>query len=502
MSQELLPRGVRRGADGLLEYVDQADSIVEILRRAVDSAPDREAVVVPGGERLTYRELAARAQSAASGLMEAGLRPGDRVGIDLPNGIEWVVAYWAGHLAGCVVVPLNSRLNEADKQRQITHVGCALVLDDPSSLPVGAGEFTAPPTTDSFAIAEIFYTSGTTGEPKGVAMSHRNLWTAAENTRHMLAEAMTNVEGHRNLISVPLFHVTGCHSQLLATTHTMGTCVIMPSFDVEEFLRLLGDEQINQTISVPTIYWRAVHHPAASAALTETVESVMYGGAPVPSDLIPALRTMFPHAALVNGFGCTESTGVLSALPDRFALSHLSAIGLPMPTVEVELREPDTTGAGEMFVRGASMMTGYWNGVEAVPTDEQWISTGDIVRRDGDGVHWIVDRVKDVISRGGEKIFSVEVENVMIGAPGVFEVALIGVPDRDLGERPGLVVWADDVAVDPATVAEHARARLPVFQRPEFIHVATEPLPRNAGGKILKSVLRDEIDWLSAYRPG
>ncbi|MER7282379.1 fatty acid--CoA ligase family protein [Dactylosporangium sp. NPDC000244] len=224
------------------------------------------------------------------------------------------------------------------------------------------------------------------------------------------------------------------------------------------------------------------HHPAASALDTSHVQAALFGGAPVPPELAPILRELFPNAALINGFGCTESTGVLTALPDELAISCSGAIGLPMPAVEVELRDPDRSGAGELYVRGASIMAGYWNGtgVDALP--DGWVSSGDIARRDEYGVLWIVDRAKDRISRGGEKVFSIEVENVIIGAPGVFEVAVVGVPDRELGERIGAVVHAmPGHTVDPEKVAAYAREHLPKFKRPEFIHVSGEPLPRKRG---------------------
>lgn len=496
-----IDRGIRRGADGLLEYAAQESSIVDILRRAVSRAPEREAIVVPGSARLTYAELFDRAQALAQGLSANGIRPGDRVGIDLPNGVEWVVAYWGGHLAGCAVVPLNSRLPDRDKASQIAHAQCAVVINDPARLPIGSSQ-SSQPSAQPASIAEIVYTSGTTGTPKGVAMSHRSLWTAAENTRHMLIDAMPEVEGHRSLISVPLFHVTGCHSQLLATTHMAGTSIIMPAFDVGSLLTIIESEQINQLISVPTVYWRVAHHPAAASANTGSVTAALFGGAPVPPELAPLLRSLFPQASLVNGFGCTESTGVLTALPNRFALSHAGAIGLPMPAVEIEIRNQDPTGAGELFARGASMMAGYWNGTSADAPEDQWISTGDLARRDQDGVLWIVDRLKDCISRGGEKVYCVEVENVLIGAPGVFEVAVIGVPDDELGERVGVIVSPEPGGqVDPGKVSEFARESLPVFCRPEFIYVSPDPLPRNPSGKYLKPDLRRAVDWSKAHRP-
>lgn len=494
---------VERGEDGALRYPNGASNIVEVLDRAVRLSPDREAVVAPGGTRLTYAELDADARRVAGGLRAVGVSPGARVALDLPNGVEWVQAYWGILRAGGVVVPLNSRLTDAEKAAQARSAGCALTLDDPNDLPYADPLAPDVGPGDPDAVAAIFFTSGTTGEPRGVAMSHRNLWTAAENTRHMLTGAMADVEGHRSLISVPLFHVTGCHSQMLSTVHVLGTSVVMPQFDVPSFLAAIQEERINQVISVPTIFWRVAHHPDIAKTDTSSVTAVLFGGAPVPPELAPLLHDTFPNAALVNGFGCTESTGVLTALPDALAISHSGAIGMPMPAVELRLLNTDETGAGELVARGASIMCGYWKDGAVEPLADRWVSTGDVARFDEDGVLWIVDRVKDRISRGGEKIFSIEVENVLIGAPGVFEVLVVGVPDPDLGERIGVAVAGQDgILPDAADVARYAQEHLPRFKQPEFIHVSDTPLPRNAGGKLLKPRVRQDVDWSTAYRVG
>ena len=220
---------------------------------------------------------------------------------------------------------------------------------------------------------------------------------------------------------MPLFHATGCNSQFLPTIHLGGTAVIMPAFDVQAFLRATVDEQINVLTSVPAIFWLAMNQPNFADFDMSDVGWVTYGGAPTAPDVIARLRTSFPNARLANGFGLTETSSVSTLLPDEYAELRPETVGFAAPPVEVDLIDPDpVSGVGELLIRGQNVVAGYWNKPEKTADTfiDGWLHTGDLARIDEDGFVQIVDRLKDMICRGGENVYCVEVENVLAQHPG------------------------------------------------------------------------------------
>jgi long-chain acyl-CoA synthetase len=229
------------------------------------------------------------------------------------------------------------------------------------------------------------------------------------------------------------------------------------------------------------------------------VSWVSYGGAPIAESLVHAIQEAFTNARVGNGFGLTETSSLTSFLPHEEAAEHADSVGFAMPVDDLAIDRPDTeTGVGELLVRGPNVVQGYWNKPEATAETfvDGWLHTGDLARIDADGLLYIVDRKKDMINRGGENVYSIEVENALAGAPGVGEAAAVGVPDEMMGEKVGAaIVPAAGATLDVAAVIAYCRERLADFKVPQYIAVLSEPLPRNPGGKVLKAQLRDETDW-------
>jgi acyl-CoA synthetase (AMP-forming)/AMP-acid ligase II len=487
--------GIVRSVDGVLRYSELPQSLLHMFRASVEQVPDRECVVILGGERVTYQQLWDRAARVAGGLVAAGVKPGNRVANRHGNTLEWILGFWGTLMAGGVVVPVNTRFSESEVEYVVTDSDALLVLIPGEALPDGDPFVTD--ATGQNTLAAIFYTSGTTGFPKGAMTTHENFLSNSETCKRIMKlPPNTHL---RNLVSVPLFHVTGCNSQLIITTQLCGTTVVMPAFEVQAFLKATVDEQINILTSVPAIFWLAMSQPNFAEFDVSKVRYVTYGGAPTAPDVIARLRASFPNARLGNGFGLTETSSVSTFLPDEYADVRPETVGFAAPPVEVDLQEIDeTSGVGELLIRGQNIVAGYWNKAQQTAETfvDGWLHTGDLARIDDDGFVQIVDRKKDMVNRGGENVYCVEVENALVQHPMVFEVAVLGVPDEMMGEKVGaIVVPRPGTEPDAGEIRDFVKARIADFKAPQFIAFRKDPLPRNAGGKVLKPVLRNETEW-------
>jgi len=487
--------GTEVGADGVRRYTGLPQNLLQMLRAAVDAHPDAEALVELGGERVTYRQLWGRATRVAGGLRAAGVQPGDRVANRLPNGNDWVFAFWGALLAGAVVVPVNTRFAEREVRYVLEDSGAVYVVEPGAALPDGDPvEVTDQAHTD---LAGIFYTSGTTGFPKGAMTTHENFLSNVETCLRCIG--LPRSPEYSTLISVPLFHVTGCNSQLLVLTALGGTSVIMPVFEVQAFLRAIADERISVLTTVPAIYWLALQQPSFAEIDTSSVIALSYGGAPIAPDLVHRIQQAFPTARVGNGFGLTETSSVSTYLPHEYAAEHADSVGFAAPVVDLDLDDADPgTGVGELLIRGPNIVAGYWNKPEqtAQTFTDGWLHSGDLARIDGEGLVYIVDRKKDMINRGGENVYCVEVENALAAHPAVGEVAVVGVADTMMGEKVGaVVVPLPGHQVDPQELLVFAKERLADFKVPQYLSIRSEPLPRNPGGKVLKPPLREQTDW-------
>src|SRR3954463_15992690 len=346
--------GITVGSDDIKRYSGLQQNLITLLRSTVETAGDVEGLVELGGERGTYTQLWDRATRVAGGLRAKGVEPGDRVANRLGNGNDWVYAFWGTLLAGAVVVPVNTRFAEPEVRYVVEDSGAAYVVEPGTPLPDGDPlEVTDQAHTD---LAGIFYTSGTTGFPKGAMTTHENFLSNIETCLRCLGLPR---EPRTTLISVPLFHVTGCNSQLLVVAAVAGKSVIMPAFEVQAFLRAIEEERVDVLTTVPAIYWLALQQPNFAQVDTSSVISLSYGGAPIAPDLVHRIQQAFPTARVGNGFGLTETSSVSTYLPDEYAAEHADSVGFPAPVVDVALDAPDPiSGVGELLIRGPHVVAG------------------------------------------------------------------------------------------------------------------------------------------------
>ena len=427
------------------------------------------------------------------------LQRGDRVAIRLANGADWVLAFFGCQLLGAVVVPVNTRFTDDEVAYVLEDSGAAFTFTPGAALPDGEPTFVDDLAPDD--LAAIFYTSGTTGFPKGAMTTHANFTTNNENCLRVLDTPRSELAGLSTLVSVPLFHVTGCNSQLLPMLEWGGRIEILSGpLDLDGFFAAVGEHGVNQLVSVPAIYHAVIRHPEVPRARRQRRSLGLLRRRADRREPRAAHQGCLPQCArrqrlrphrdvLAEHRSCR--TRRPPSTPTR------SASPCPSSTWRSTRRIADSR-VGELLVRGANVVQGYWNKPEATAETfvDGWLHTGDLARIDADGLLYIVDRKKDMINRGGENVYCIEVENALAGAPGVGEAAAVGVPDEMMGEKVGAaIVPAPGATLDVAAVIAHCRERLADFKVPQYVAVLAEPLPRNPGGKVLKAQLRDETDW-------
>ena len=329
----------------------------------------------------------------------------------LSNGVDWVLAFWGAQLAGVVAVPVNTRFTESEVEYVVSDSGAAHVFKRDDALPDGD-----PLVVDDLKpsdLAAIFYTSGTTGFPKGAMTSHANFLANIESAVRCVGIDRGEGPSLATLINVPLFHVTGCNSQLLVMAELGGRAFILVNpLDLEGFLGTVSEEGIQMLTSVPAIYHALTRHPLFAQTDLDHVRWVSYGGAPIAADSVHKIMDAFPTARVGNGFGLTETASLTSFLPHEEAVDHADSVGFAMPIVDLAIDDPDSeTGVGELLVRGENVVQGYWQKPDATAETfvDGWLHTGDLARIDEDGLLYIVDRAKDMINRGGENVYSIEV---------------------------------------------------------------------------------------------
>ena len=355
---------------------------------------------------------------------------------------------------------------------------------------------TAAPTaaeTKETDTAVILYTSGTTGRPKGAMLTHLSI---AHSVLHYEA-CMRLVAGDRSALAVPASHVTGLIAIIATMWHVGGAVVVVPEFRAEPFVRLLAQERITHTLLVPAMYRLCLMSEAFAGADLSRWRVGGYGGAPMPEATIAELAEKLPGLTLLNCYGSTETTSPATVMPHGPSGGHVESVGVPLPCADIRVmddegREVGPGVSGELWIGGPMVVPGYWANPEATAasfTAGYWHS-GDLGAIDAQGYVRILDRKKDMLNRGGFKVYSVEVENALMAWPGVVEAAVIGVPCPVLGERVHAVVHAPGVAPDDEGLRAHCAALLADYKVPETIAWRGEPLPRNANGKVMKRLLR------------
>lgn len=492
--------------------------------------------------RWSYADHADRVHRLAAHLTDVvGIRAGDRVCIGMRNYPEWVLSFWTLQAIGAVAVPLNAWWTGPELEFALRDAGVrAAILDDErldrlrDVLPglVDATYVVRPRVSaPGWAIAmadvieddgpvpplptvdidpddpsTIMYTSGTTGQPKGAVQTHRNHCTNLTNTALAAAAASTGEDEPRDapgpvaLQTFPFFHIGGM-SGLYASTAFGSTLVLMYKWDAAEAVRLVVDEGITSVAGVPTVVRELFDALDREGVVAETLGGVSSGGAPVPPSLINRIGARSGRAIRpANGYGLTETTSAVVMNSGDDYYEHPDSVGRPVPVAEVSIRDEggsvvDSGVTGELWVRGPNVVDGYWNNEEATRQafTDGWFRTGDaaFVR---DGLVYVVDRLKDVVLRGGENVYCAEVEAAIHAIDGVVDVAVIGLPHDVLGEEVAAVVELEAGAVlDAADIQRQVAARLAAFKVPTHIHVARAPLPRTATGKLLKRDLRDAV---------
>jgi 2-furoate---CoA ligase len=452
---------------------------------AAEREPNAEALVGEG-TRLTYTELRERAARIAQGLAARGVERGDRLACVLANEPETVELYWGCQWLGACIVPLSHRISESELDYCIVDSEAELVLREPEDVRdlVAADEHPGALDLDDASHSIQLYTSGTTGRPKGVPRSHRAERAAgiSQVVQHGLRP------GHRTLGAMPLYHTMGIHS-LLAASLVAGCYVAQPAWDAEQALELVETERITALYLAPTLYFDLVHTSRLGADDTSSVRAIAYAGAPMTSALVEQVAEAFDPEIFVNHYGSTE---IYTFSVSRAQRAKPGCAGRPALNARLRLDPP---GEGEILCHMSSdeAFSGYWKrpDADAKAIRDGWYHTGDVGRLDGDGELWVVGRVDDMIVSGGENIHPVEVEDVLAGAPGVREVAVVGEPDDRWGQRvAAYAVVEQGVTADELDAFCLASERLARFKRPRAYHLVDE-LPKSPSGKILRRLLRE-----------
>ncbi|MCD2323783.1 acyl--CoA ligase [Sphingomonas sp. IC-56] len=514
---------------------------LRIIAQLVRAYGDRD-FTVHEDERVSFEANYRATCHIARRLVELGVVKGDRVALAMRNLPEWPAIFFAAASIGAIVVPLNawwtgSEIDYAmkdsgakvlfvDGERDARLKDCyddwpaleAVVLsrgagpvrledwlggaNDWAALEdVGLPEVEVVPEDD----VTIFYTSGTTGNPKGALGTHRNLVTnvlssgycAARTTLRRGETPASPPEPKRGLLVIPLFHVTACSASLMGSVVTGSTLYFMRKWDAVQAMELIQRERIQLTGGVPTIAWQLLEHPERERYDLSSLESISYGGAPSAPELVKRIREEF-GALPGNGWGMTETMATVTLHSGEEYLARPTSAGPPVPVADLKIMDVDgrtelpVGEVGELWARGPMVVKGYWNKPEATAETfvDGWVRTGDLARLDEEGYLYIVDRAKDMVIRGGENIYSSEVENVLYAHPAVTDCALIGLPHRTWGEEPAAVVHLKPGAqASEAELQDWVRARLAAFKVPVAIRFVDDVLPRNAQGKILKREL-------------
>ncbi|HEX8471989.1 MAG TPA: AMP-binding protein [Brevundimonas sp.] len=504
--------------------------------------------IVHEDERITFEAFARATLALAADLQARGVQKGDRVAIAMRNLPEWPVAFFAASLIGAIVVPLNAwwsgselafglrdsgsklaifdieRLARIadhrdalpDLQHMLVSRGYPMTTDarvtrleavigapnDWAALPVGTMPAVALGPDD---LSAIFYTSGTTGKPKGALATHRNAGTGVmaglfSYSRAFLRRGDTppqpdpSAPQKSGLVSIPFFHTTGCNALLLPALINGQKIVCQRRFDAAEALMLIEREKINSIGGVPAVAIQLLQHPDRDKYDLSSLELVTYGGAAAPTALVGEIATQTTGSP-GSGWGMTETSATHTHHLGEDYLNRPDSCGPALPVGDLRVVDPDGNDlpvgeVGELLAYGPNVVKGYWNRPDdtAETFVDGWVHTGDLARLDEEGFCFIVDRKKDIIIRGGENIYCQEVEDVLFEHPAVAEAALIARLHPVLGEEPVAVVsLAPEMSVEPEELRALAASRLAAFKVPVTVFILPHPLPRNAAGKVVKA---------------
>ncbi len=524
-------------------FANRPASLHAMFEASVARCPGAQALVFEG-RRWTYAECDAASARLAAGLAALGVVRGDRVLMLLGNRPEFVFTLLALQRLGAIAVPVGVRERRPGLAYIARQCGAvAIVADDeladrlpdpdeapalrwriaagdgapqgaapetPANAPANAPATTpanptlaaliaaghpvaAPVAAAETEVAAILYTSGTTGHPKGAMLTQLNL---VHSVLHYQA-CMRLGPAERSALAVPASHVTGLVAIIATLLHCGGAIVIAPAFKAEAFIALMAAERVTHTMMVPAMYTLCLMQPGFATADLGAWRIGSYGGAPMPVATIDAIHQRLPGLTLVNAYGATETTSPATLMPMGRTRAHAHSVGIALPAADIRVmdeggRELPAGQTGELWIAGPMVVPGYWANPEATAasfTAGYWHS-GDLGSVDAQGYVQVFDRQKDMLNRGGFKVYSVEVENVLMAWPGVVEAAVVGTPCPVLGERVHAVVHGPGAVRDEAAIKAFCAARLADYKVPETFSWSDAPLPRNANGKLMKRLLR------------
>ena len=514
-------------------------------------------MVVFEDERVTFEANARAVEHLAKALLnDFGLQKGDRVAICMRNYPQWPVAFWACLVSGLIATPLNSWWKGEELEYGLENSGARVAIVDPQiferiqehwpNVPTLERVIVARADQDDYADpsvtaleeiignvgnwaklpviglpevellsdddATIMYSSGTTGRPKGILATHRatvsNMFNSMGNQARALLRRGDEIPVNgpdepqkATLLAIPFFHATGAFAVLAPTMHNGQKIVSMYKWDAGEALPIIEREKITTFGGVPAIAWQVLEHPDREKYDLSSVEGVSYGGAPSAPELVATIKRTFKDAHAANGWGMTETcaTATLNLAEDYFMRPQ--SAGLPGFAMSLKIVGPDGKEVprgevGELWCFGPSNAKLYWNRPDATAETfiDGWVVTGDLARMDEEGFLYLVDRAKDMLIRGGENIYCIEVENTLYEHPAVMDAAVVGIPDKVLGEEVGAVVQLKPgMDVSEQEIRHFVAGKLAAFKVPKRVEFEREPLPRNANGKILKSELKERF---------
>jgi len=484
------------------------------------------AALVCEGQRWSYALCDAIVRRLAGGLAAHGVTRGERVVMFIDNRPEFVFVLLALARIGAIAVPVGVREQrpglayiarqcgaiaivadatlaerlpdaaEAPALRQRIAIGGApgcVAYDDLLAQDRAADEPADPAPSD---VAVILYTSGTTGHPKGAMLTHLNIVHSALHYQ----TCMKLGAGEVSALAVPASHVTGLIAIIVTMIQVAGTTVIVPAFKAEPFIALLQRERVTHTLMVPAMYNLCLLQSAFARADLSAWRVGGYGGAPMPMATIDELAQRLPGLTLLNCYGATETTSPATMMPIGDTRTHADSVGVALPLAEVRAMDDDgrelpAGETGELWIAGPMVVPGYWANPDATSASftAGWWHSGDLGAVDAQGYVRVFDRKKDMLNRGGFKVYSVEVENVLMAWPGMVEAAVVGKPCPVLGERVHAFVHAPGAQRDDGALRAHCAARLADYKVPETFTWTEAPLPRNANGKLMKRTLRERL---------
>lgn len=473
------------------------------------------------GREWSYKEFFEKAKKVAAHFQKEGYKKDDIIALYCLNSDSFLVCYFGIQLGGFTVMPINTKLAPPEVEYIFNHSEAKTIIFDKrleevvaqskhpfqEKLSIGDGGDLDQLLQDETLVyspvelhgedtAVVMYTSGTTGKPKGVMLTHQNIVSTAD----IWSEAMDMTDADRMLISTPLFHCAACHVFMIPITYKGGTVIIEEAFSPKGTVELI--EQAKPTIffGVPAMYTILLNLPNIKEVDLSSLRLFCYGAAPMPYEMVKKLKETFPNVKVQNLYGQTENSPAASTLKDHLALEKIGSVGEALPQTEVqvvdEFGDPLPTGqVGEIVMRGPQVMKGYLKNEEETrrTIKNGWLYSGDLGTMDGDGLLYIVDRKKDMIIRGGENVYPVEVEEVLYQIPELLEAAVVGIPHEVLGEVPkAYAVLKEGKSLSETEILSYCASNLAKYKVPIEVEFLDE-LPRNASGKVLKHTLRSGL---------